>query len=119
MKQIKNGFCDYYFLTEDGTRKKISLRTLYFIVFNKPYCKDNIISINGEVWKEIDNTNGLYFVSNMGRIKSYNGYEAILLKPCKTKNGYYRLDIIQYGERVSKLVHRLWNCDKQIQAIHE
>lgn len=133
MRQINNGYCKYYYLTEDGRlyndetkeykeadkerrfflyteegkRKKIALRTLYRLVYDKPYCKDVISPIEGEEWKEIENTRGVYFVSNMGRIKSYNGYNAILMKPTKTKSGYLRLDIIQDGERVSRLVHRL------------
>ena len=133
MKKIENGYFDYYYLTEDGrlyndelkeykthdknyklsikrkdgVRKKVSLKKLYYLVYNKPYCKDNIDDLNGEEWKEIDNANGLYFVSNKGRIKSYNGYDAILLKPYKTTNGYNRVDIVQDGIRVSRLVHRL------------
>lgn len=133
MQQINNGYCKFYYLTEDGrvynaetkqykeadkehrfvlkredgTRKKIALKPLYKMVYNKPYCKDNIRGLEGEKWKEIHNTQGLYYVSNMGRIKSYNGYEAIILKPTVTKSGYHRLDIIQDGMRVSKLVHRL------------
>lgn len=55
----------------------------------------------------MDNTNGLYFVSNKGRIKSYKGYKAIVMTPYKTKGGYDRVDIIQDGMRVSKLIHRL------------
>lgn len=133
MQQINNGFCDKYYLTEDGrlynaetkeykkadkdkrftliteegNRKKISLKVLYEKVYNKPYCKDDIKDLEGEEWKEIDNTKGMYKVSNKGRIKSYKGYEAKLLKQTKTKSGYYRLDIVQDGERVSRLVHRL------------
>lgn len=133
MKKIENGYCEYYYLTEDGkiynsqtkeykypdkqrrfalktlsgTRKKVALKVLYYMVYNKPYCIDEISDLKGEEWKEIDNTNGLYYVSNMGRIKSYNGYKAIVMKANKTKYGYYRLDIVQDGERVSKFVHRL------------
>lgn len=127
MKKIENGYSNNYYLTEDGrlyneetkeykshdkryrlpiktkdgVSKKVSLKTLYNLVYNKPYCKDNIADLEGEEWKEIDNTNGLYFVSNQGRIKSYNGYDAILLKPYKTSNGYNRVDIVQDGIRVS------------------
>ena len=133
MRKIENGYCEYYYLTEDGKlynaqtneykdadnnnrfsiktisgdRKKISLKVLYSKVYNKPYCKDDISDLKGEEWREIDNTKGIYYVSNKGRIKSYNGYKAIVMKQNKTKNGYYRLDIVQDGERVSKLVHRL------------
>ena len=32
--------------------------------------------LKGEVFKEIPNTNGKYFVSNCGRIKTYCGYTA-------------------------------------------
>ena len=133
MKQINNGYCEYYYLTKDGqiynkeldeyrnpdkdkrfylkkldgSMKRVSLRKLYDVVYDKPFCEDKIVDLRGEIWKEVENTNGLYYVSNMGRIKSYNGYSAMILKQTKTKSGYYRLDIVQNKQRVSKLVHRL------------
>lgn len=133
MQQINNGYCSCYYLTEDGrlynadtkqyksankehrfslkredgSCKKIALKQLYKIVYGKPFCIDNIESLKDEEWKEIENTEGVYFVSNLGRIKSYSGYEALLLKPTITPKGYYRLDIVQEGQRATKLVHRL------------
>ena len=133
MKKINNGYADYYYLTEEGsvynaatdnyikpdkthkfklkradnTYKTISLKTLYKLVYKKPYCEDHIQSLDNEVWKVIRNTNGLYYVSSYGRIKSYNGYEAILLKPYANQGGYLRVDIHIEGQRQSKLVHRL------------
>ena len=62
-----------------------------------------------EIWKDIDGYEGLYQVSNLGRIKSLN-YKRTgrtkLLKLVKS-NGY--LDIILYnnGKYKHYLVHRL------------
>ena len=133
MKQIQHGYCDYYFLTEEGeiynkkkeiyikpdkdhkfklkrednTVKQIALKPLYKLVFDKNYCEDTIKDMDQEQWKAIDRTDNMYFVSNQGRIKSLYGYKAIILKPWITKTGYERLDIIQEGQRISKLVHSL------------
>ena len=131
--QVNNGFREYYYLKEDGTildtaagkliqpddrhlfclktennsKKKIALSTLYKAVYNKKYCKDIVKDMPEEVWKEIDDTEGIYKVSNKGRIKSLQGYEAAILKPYNNKSGYARVDIIIEGKRQSKLVHRL------------
>lgn len=133
MQKINNGYCSYYYLTEDGriynaatkqykaansehrfllnredgSRRKIALKPLYKMVYGKPYCKDSIESLDNEEWKEIDNTEGIYYISSLGRVKSYSGYEAIILKPTVTPKGYHRLDIIQEGQRATKFVHRL------------
>ena len=133
MKQLNNGYADYYYLLEDGSvynaaadkiiqptkehtytlktinnkRKKVSLKTLYKLVYDKPYCKDTIEDLEGEEWEEIEDTEGLYYCSNKGRIKSLQGYEAIILKGFDNKKGYLRVDIIQGGKRQTKLIHRL------------
>ena len=123
MKQLNNGYADYYYLTEDGliynvntdkyikpdkahkfklkridnTYKSISLKPLYKIVYNKNYCIDDIKDLPEEEWKFIDDTNELYSVSSEGRIKSYVGYKALILKPYSNNRGYLRVDIIQEG----------------------
>lgn len=133
MKQINNGFKEYYYLKEDGTildtaadklikaneqhlfclktegnsKKKIALRTLYKKVFGKQYCIDKIEDLDNEQWKEVDDTEGIYIVSNKGRVKSLQGYEAAILKPYNNQGGYARVDIMVEGKRQSKLVHRL------------
>ena len=134
MKQINNGFCSCYYMTEEGyiynaaednyiyadernnfklqlqgtnKTKKISLKSLYRLVYRKAYCIDNIKNIEGEIWKEIENTEGNYFISSLGRVKSYTRYKAIILKPTVNVNGYERLEIQQERHRANKLIHRL------------
>lgn len=130
-KQIGYPYKDYYYLTddnkvynaltkrylrvnnnmfklvnEDNKRVNISLKELYFIVHNKPYCKDNIKNLQGEQWKEIEGSSGNYFISNQGRIKSYKGYNAKLLKAC-INHGYKRINVNFGNGNSNYLIHRL------------
>jgi hypothetical protein len=73
---------------------------LYKLAFNKEFCIDNIKSLKGEEWKPI---NSRYYISNYGRVKSYCGYNAILLKYETTNKGYYRVCI----DGKKYLLHRL------------
>ena len=132
MKQINNSFCHYYYLTQDGkvfnanskkylkmnnynytlmkengTKQKISLKTLYKLVYNKIYCIDNIQDLKGEQWKIIENTNNLYYVSNYGRIKSYTKYNAFLLIQYSNEKNYKKVTIVENGKSKHKFVHLL------------
>ena len=71
-----------------------------------------------EVWKDIKGYEGLYQVSNLGRIKSlerevWNGYKVFLksekiLKPkSNSKDGYLRIALSKNGKVKDKLIHRL------------
>lgn len=131
-RQINNGFLPCYYLFENGQvinmesgqimaeskkrtvqlldtagkRKKISLKRLYRLVFEKPFCIDDIENLQGEEWKIIDNSNGEYMISNYGRIKSFQRYKAEILKPSLQK-GYERVELqLDYGRRAF-FVHRL------------
>ena len=102
MKQIKNGFKDYYYLTEKGEvynaqsnkilkvdnrnayklktieekDRSITKKSLYKLVYHKNLCEDDIKDLKGEVWKAIPNTDDKYYVSNKGRVKSLCGNKA-------------------------------------------
>lgn len=62
-----------------------------------------------EYWKPIPGYEGLYLVSDLGRIKSLNyrrtGKEQVL-KPVKDRDGYLRIDLCNDG-KVKFKVHRL------------
>lgn len=79
-KEIKKDKSNVFTLIDDnGKRKRISLKKLYRKVFNKEYCIDNIENLKNEIWKEINATNGRYFISNYSRVKSYCRYNAIII----------------------------------------
>ena len=63
-----------------------------------------------EQWKSIAGYEGLYEVSDLGRVKSLNynhtGKERIL-KPYKNGNGYLQVILRKDGHRKQPLVHRL------------
>lgn len=98
---------NFYIEEETGGKKKISLCKLYAAIYNKPYSIDNVDTLDNEEWREIDNTNGKYYVSSKGRIKSYARKQALLMRPALTNNGYLRVEIKQEDIRANKLVHRL------------
>lgn len=68
-----------------------------------------------EIWKDIDGYEGLYQVSNLGRIKSfvkwdvYNKYhyEERILKPFKNNKGYLEISLVKDKTRSNKFIHRL------------
>lgn len=61
---------------------------------------------NKEVWKDIKGYEGLYQVSNQGRI--WNVKTQRILKPINAGNGYYRVHLTaKNGKRKCELIHRL------------
>ena len=59
-----------------------------------------------EEWKPIEETNGRYSVSDMGRVR--NNINGNMLKPIDTPKGYTKVNLhLDNGERVSKQIHRL------------
>ncbi len=66
------------------------------------------LSIN-EIWKDVDGFEGIYQVSNLGRVKSFWSKNKNILKPYKDHEGYYQVKLVRYSGAKSKnkRIHRL------------
>ena len=63
-----------------------------------------------EIWKDIPNYEGIYQVSNIGRVKSLkrpHGLKEKILKPQMLNNGYYRVHLHKQSIRKNYYIHRL------------
>ena len=97
----------YKLKTTDGLTKSINIKPLYRLCFNKNFCIDEIQNLPGEEWKEIKDTDGMYYISNCGRVKSLKGYSSIILKPKQTVLKYDRVDIVVKGITQTRTIHSL------------
>lgn len=62
---------------------------------------------NYEIWKPIFGFEGIYQVSNWGKVKSFKNGKERILKPYKVGHGYLRVDLFKDGKHNLKCVHRL------------
>ena len=60
-----------------------------------------------EVWKDVFGYEGLYQVSNLGRVKSLKYGKERILKPLKDGGGYIFVHLCKNGERKMYKIHRL------------
>lgn len=99
-RKLKENNHKYILTADNGQKKTISLKTIYRQIYHKEFCIDNIKDLNNEQWKQIDDR---YYISNCGRVKSYCGYEAIILKKYYNVKGY---EIVKINNK-NKFIHRL------------
>lgn len=97
----------YRLVMTNGSVKKITLKKLYQLVYNKNFYIDTITDINGEIWREIKGTDRQYLVSNKGRIKSVKGNYAILMKQWTNEHGYYKITLSKNNCSYNKFIHIL------------
>ena len=95
----------YRLKLKDGRIVYRAVKPLYRLAFGREYAEDTIEDLPGEKWLPIDDK-GRYYVSSLGRVKSYRGTTAKLLKPYYNQRGYQRVDIC-LETRHTYLVHQL------------
>lgn len=63
-----------------------------------------------EIWKDIEGYEGLYQISNLGRVKSLNynrTNQEKILKQIKDRGGYFKVNLWKNGNQKTYQVHRL------------
>jgi hypothetical protein len=63
-----------------------------------------------EIWKSVTDYEGLYEVSNFGRVRSLNykrSGEERILTPRASGNGYLTVTLYKNGQRITRTVHSL------------
>lgn len=64
-----------------------------------------------EKWKDIKGYEGLYQISNIGRVRSINYHRKIgmkrIIKPWKAGDGYLQIHLYKNGKREKRYIHRL------------
>lgn len=60
-----------------------------------------------EIWKPIAECNGIYHISNHGRVKSYKCGKERIMKPYTTAMGYLRIGILVNDKQKMHKIHRL------------
>jgi|SRR5690625_376505 len=64
-------------------------------------------NIDNEVWKDVKDYEGIYQVSNLGRIKSFIRCEGKILKGYVNEDGYIRIGLHKNRKRKIFMVHRI------------
>jgi len=72
---------------------RITLKSLYQLAFGEEFSIDFTCSLRGEQWIQLNDIDNRYYISSYGRVKSYCGYQAKILKLVNNGKGYLRTEI--------------------------
>ena len=92
------------------TRERKALKIVVAMIDRKnsaSYYSLDSNDLSGEEWRDIVGYEGLYMVSNMGRIKSFYSNKARIIKPSKRSDEYISVGLYKGGHSVTHYVHVL------------
>mgnify|MGYP002622098599 CR=1 FL=1 len=61
----------------------------------------------GEEWRDVEGYEGLYQVSDLGRVRSFHNQYGRILKPIVTSHGYAQVTLAKNGTMRSRHIHML------------
>ena len=64
-------------------------------------------NFDNEQWKEIEGYDGLYEVSDLGRVRSHKSGEWKVMKGSKTGSGYLQVVLCKDKQKKNRMIHRL------------
>src|SRR6266567_8146480 len=119
-KICKRGHKGQYYLISRGEPRckgcEVIARIKYWA---KKHPRQPFQPLEGEEWRPVIGCEGLYEVSNLGRVRSLDRttkggrgerpklLRGILYKPIPTKKGYVAVRLVKGGKWGGKLIHRL------------
>lgn len=65
------------------------------------------IELKNEKWRDIFGYDGMYQVSDLGRVRSLKFGKTRVLRPRKHRHGYLQVDLCQDGKQKTVKIHRL------------
>ena len=85
-------------------RLQFSLMIVYRIVSKET---KGAFLMQKEIWKDVVGYEGLYKVSDMGRVKSFHKGQEKIIVPRSNGNGYYKISLYKNKRKQDKYIHRL------------
>lgn len=65
------------------------------------------IELKNEQWRDIDGYDGMYQVSDLGRVRSHKSGEWKVMRPSKTGSGYLKVVLCKDKQKKNRMIHRL------------
>ena len=94
-------------LRETNPKLKSKIDTAYFTIVNDKNIWHSLENLPHEIWRDVVGYEGLYEVSNLGRVKSFKRGKEKILHGNISDKGYYNVDLFKSSSRKRYGIHVL------------